>query len=79
MAMATNVFQGIGLLKNANGEITGAVNETGQFVFNDRKYQDIEYAREGRYKIRENGLWGYIDSIHYQKIIPPGFYMPNAL
>ncbi len=67
------VMDGVGIMQDKNFVIVGAINEKGVIIYDDYKYQDISYANAGKYKVMKNGLWGYIDSVTYQEIIPLKF------
>lgn len=67
------VDNGIGLLQNSDFRIVGAVNERGEIIYEDRKYQNIAYSNAGKYSVLKDGLWGYIDSVTYREIISPRF------
>jgi WG containing repeat len=76
---ATPIYKGFGLLKGENFKTIGLVNSFGQILFDDSRFEDIEYSEESKviYKIKDpvskKYLKGYLDSSTLKVIIKAQF------
>lgn len=76
---ATPIYKGFGLLKDEKFKTIGLVNPSGQVLFDDNRFEDIEYSEESKilYTIKDpvskKHLTGYLDSSTLKVIIKAQF------